>query len=338
MSRSLLIGLILVTLVMAAGCAKRNTAYQSGDKLELVRTVPIVGNPYHLSYVEGKLYMALDQGGLGIIDPSDYDLRLMTRLFAEDGSVTTLLRIRRVELVPERNLMFLNEVQGTDKIEIINTSNPDSLRPFDSITGASQDIQDMICRNLENDPDGNVMEILYCNGISINYGRFNGHLWLGSDFSISAPASLSGLAMDDQYIYAAAQQRGLFIYDRATRQLVSETAVSGEAQKIVLHNGIVYIASRQGGLQILDVTNPLQPVYLSGFDTVGYASDVAYKDGKLAISSGSGGAYYFDVSNPANPKLIQRVTEGGYVNTVAFVTNKLVVASRDAGILFYSLD
>jgi hypothetical protein len=338
MSRSLLIGLLLVALLFAAGCAKRNTAYQSGDKLELVRTVPVVGNPYHMKYVEGKLYMALDQGGLGIIDPTDYSLNMMTQLLAEDGSVTTLLRIRKVDLVPERNLMFLNEVQGTDKIEIVNTSNPDSLRPFDSITGASQDIADIICRNLENDADGNVMEILYCNGISINYGRFNGDLWLGSDFSITAPASVTGLAMDDQYIYAAAQQRGLFVYDRATQQLVSETAVAGEAQKIRLHNGIVYIASRQGGLQILDATNPMQPVYLAGYDTEGYASDVDYKDGKLAVSSGSGGAYYFDVSNPANPKLIQRITEGGYTNTVTFMDNKLVLASRDAGILFYSLD
>lgn len=323
---------------MLSGCAKRNTAYEDGHKLELLNTIPVVGNPYHLNYVAGKLYVALDQGGLGIIDPQNNQMNWLTSLLSDDGSITTLRKIRQVGVVPERNLLFLNEIQGTDLIHIVDTSIPDSLKPYDSITGATQDIQDMICRNLTNDPDGNIVEILYCNSFTINYGRFNGDLWLGSDFSINAPANISGLAMDENYIYATAQQRGLLIYSRETQQLVSETAVSGEAQKLVLHGGKAYIAARQSGLQILDISNPARPVHLAGFVTVGFASGVDFYNGKVAVSSGSGGAYYFDVSNPALPKLIQRITESGYTNTLTFMDNKLVIASRDRGLLFYAIN
>lgn len=339
MSRTLLVSIMLLLLMLTVSCAKRNTAYQDGGKLSLAYTIPVVGDPYHLNHVGGKLYVAMDQGGLGIIDPQTHHLKSFTSLSAADGSVVNLLRIRKVGVVPERNLMFLNEIQGTDLIRIIDTANPDSLDPFDSITGASQDIQDMICRNLVDDPDDNLVEIIYCNGIFINYGRFNGNLWIGSDFSIEAPASITGLDMDEQYIYAAAQQRGLFVYERSDHpQLISETSFPGEAQKIVVHDGIAYFASRQSGIQILDVSNPQNPSHLSSFDTTGYASDLAYHDGKLAVSSGSGGVYFFDVTDPANPKLVQRITECGYANTVAFVDNQLVIASRDEGILFYDID
>ena len=144
--------------------------------------------------------------------------------------------------------------------------------------------------------------------------------------------------MDADHIYVATDQRGVFVYSRLTQQLVAECAVGGYAQRLALHDGILYVAARHGGLQIVDVHNPQQPILLGGFDTVGHASNVAYMNGKVAVSSGSGGVYYFDVSNPTNPRLIQRISECGYANTVTFLDNKLVVASRDFGILFYAID
>jgi len=339
MSRSLLIGLILVTLVMAAGCAKRNTAYQSGDQLELVRTIPVVGNPTDLDFSGNWLYVALDQGGLGRINTGTYAMDWYTKLLASDGSTKDLNRTRLVEYVSAKDLLFVYDIHATDQIYIVNTSNPDSLDPYRSITGATQGIRDMTLRELTNDPDGNLVELLYCLGNgNVYYGRFNGDLWLGSEFNITTPYPINGVAMDDNYVYMATDQRGIFIYNRQTQQFVSEIAFYGYAQKMALRNGILYVAARHGGLQVVDVSNPQQPVLVASYDTVGYATNLQVMNGKLAVSSGSGGAYYFDITNPTSPKLIQRITSGGYINDLVFSDDKLVLASRDAGILFYSLD
>jgi len=338
MSRSLLISLLLALLIIAAGCAKRNTAYQDGDKLELIASVPVVGNPVDMAFGDGKLYVALDQGGLGVIDTQSFQLNWKTSLTAADGSEMAMNKVRLLDVVPEHEMLFLYDTDGTDDIQFINTSNADSLRPFGAIIGASQNIQDMIWRKLDNDPNGNLMEILYALTGTVYYGRYDGDVWLGNDFNFSVSYPIKGLEMDAEHIYVAADQRGLLIYSRETQQQLSEITFYGYAQKLVCHNDVVYVAARHGGLQIVDVSNPAQPVLLAGYNTDGYASDIDYHNAKVAVSSGGGGVYIFDVSNPANPRLLQHITDCGYANTVTFTDNKLAIASRDEGILFYSID
>ncbi|HQQ68107.1 MAG TPA: hypothetical protein PLX77_04695, partial [Candidatus Cloacimonadota bacterium] len=188
----------------------------------------------------------------------------------------------------------------------------------------------------------NLMELLYAQSGTPNnicyYGRYNGEFWEGSEFSISTSYPILGLDMDASNIYIASDQRGLLVYSRATQQMVSQLAFPGYAEKLITNDGIVYVAARHGGLQIVDVSNPAQPNLLGNYNTTGYASDIDYQDGKVAVSSGSGGVYLFDVSAPANPKLLSRITDCGYANTVTFMGDRLAVASRDYGIMIYSLD
>ncbi len=52
-----------------------------------------------------------------------------------------------------------------------------------------------------------------------------------------------------------------------------------------VNNNIAYVAGRQSGLHIVDVSNPASPVLLSTFDTSGYATSLAVSGNKLALSS-----------------------------------------------------
>ncbi|MDI3503236.1 MAG: hypothetical protein PWP64_172 [Candidatus Cloacimonadota bacterium] len=326
---------LLLLMLLLSACAEKNTAYEDADKFDLLRIVPVVGNPCDLDFNDTHLYVALDQGGLGAIDMQNYSLNWFTALTSADSSVTALNRIRQVEVVGEHDRLFLYDTFDTDDITFVNIANPDSLRPYASIRGDSQNIQDMIWRSIDDPHDNNILELLYAISETVYYGRNDGGFWMGNDFSFNVSYPIKGLEMDEDNIFVAVDQRGLFIYNRQTQQQISEISFYGYAQKLAYNNDIVYVAARHGGLQIVDVSDPAAPVLVGSYDTYGYASDIDYKDGYVAVSSGSGGTYIFDVSIPAAPRMIQQITECGYANTVRFMGDRLAIASRDLGVLFY---
>lgn len=338
MSKKYLWYILILALIVIAGCAEKNTAYQDGDALSLLAVVPVVGNPTQLAYDDVNMYVSLDQGGLGAINLQSYTLKWYTEMkFSVEDTTKVFYQMRRLAVVPEYNRIFLNEITGTDKIWIIDSTHPDSLRIIEEVTGNTFDIGDIVARSIPSPTTENVMEVAYCDGNNIRYRLYNSELWLGFGLSLeNIPTRISGLAMDDNYIYGAAQQRGLVIYSKEG-SLMSELGLHGEAQKLVVHDGYAYVACRQGGLQIVDVRDPQNPVRISGYNTSGYANGVDYHDGTVALSSGAGGAYVFDVRNPAAPVLIQRVTEVGYSNAVKFKGDVLAIGSRDDGVFFYKM-
>lgn len=330
--------LTIALMLLFAGCAKRNTAYQDGSVLSLERQIPIVGNALDLSFDDNHIFVAQDQGGISIINKSNYATRWLTSISATDGSNVTLYKMRKIAVVGQYNRMFLNETDGTDKIHIIDISDLDTLRVIDAITGATTDVQDLMCNPIANPTDGNIIEVSYCAGRNLHHGRYNGQLWLGSAFSIYPPATATGMDMNATHVFVSAQQRGLFIYTRDTQQMVSAIAVPGEAQKVKVVGNYAYIASRQGGFHIVDVSNPAAPVLKGGYNTTGYATTVDVSGNLAVVSSGSGGVYVFDISNPNAPKLLERLTSAGYTNNAKFNNGRLIVASRDNGVLVYTID
>ena len=333
--------IILITallVLLLAGCAKRNTPWQNEDILTFQRQIQVVGDPLDIAFDADNIYVALDQGGISIINCANYSQKWVTELSSSDESVVPLFKIRKIGVVGEYNRLFLNETDATDKIEIVDNSNLDSLRVIDSITGATQDIQDMKVQKIVNPTDENVIEIIYCAGRNVHYGTYNGELWLGSTFSIYPPASASGIDLDEGYVYIAAQQRGLMIYDRNSLELISEIAVPGEALKVKVVGNYAYLACRQGGFTIVNIADKTEPLLMSNFDTTGYATSIDVKDNYAVVSSGGGGIYLFNISSPSHPILKQNITSAGYTNNAKFYNNQLIVAARDEGILIYEID
>lgn len=79
---------------------------------------------------------------------------------------------------------------------------------------------------------------------------------------------------------------------------------SGGAEGIDVKGSFVYVASRDGGLNIIDVSNPDAAKLVGHAKVSGQAWDVAVKDNVAYVGSfGSGQIQLFDVSNPAKPTL-----------------------------------
>lgn len=337
MPRKLLFIVAIIPLLMTLSCAKRSTEWQEPDVLELLHQVQIVGDPLDLDFDGNQLYVAQDQGGFSIIDLGNYSQKWYSSLVSSDGSTVTFVKIRKVSVVGAHNRLFLNETDGTDLIRIVDTTNPDSIKVIDAITGATQDISDMVFEAIPNPTTADIIRATYSSGSYVYPGKYDGNLWIGGEPSIHTPSPASGFAQDDSYIYVAAQQRGLMIYSKANQQLVGQRAVVGEALKVAVKGNYAYVVARQGGLHVLDISNPASPQLVYTYDTTGYATSINISGNLAAVSSGGGGIYLFDITSPSQPDLLTHLTSCGYTNNAKLHDGKLIVAARDQGILIYDI-
>ncbi len=85
--------------------------------------------------------------------------------------------------------------------------------------------------------------------------------------------------------------------------IVKEFPTSAYAQDVIKKDNLLYIAQGEGGLTIVDVTNPLHPETVSVLSegVRGYSTRIAMKDSVVYLASGSFGVNVINVINPAEP-------------------------------------
>ncbi|MGB4978856.1 MAG: PA14 domain-containing protein, partial [Anaerolineae bacterium] len=114
--------------------------------------------------------------------------------------------------------------------------------------------------------------------------------------------------------------------------LGQSSVLPGLIYDLVVANNVAYVADGSIGLQIIDVSNPANPVHRGGYDTPGDAWGIAVAGSLAYIADWGGGLQIIDVSNPANP-----VGRGGYgtsgaARDVTLVGNLAFVAAELGGI------
>ncbi|MEF3694440.1 MAG: hypothetical protein V3576_03735 [Candidatus Cloacimonadota bacterium] len=337
MRQRLLLVLLTAVLLFLSACAERSTQWQDQEYVELDKVFPVVGDARDFDFDEDYIYAALDQGGMIIIDKATGSARWLTQVLKATGGYQALESVRTIAAMREFNLLFVNDIRATDGIYILNTSDPDSIKYFDAIVGATNSITEMKVYKIQNPTNNNRTEIAFTASRTFQFSSYDNHLWFGYDYGINAPAPCSGFDLTASHIFIAGQQRGLLIYNRADKTLVSDLAIPGEAQKVKVVGNYAYLVGRQGGLSVVDITNPASPVLLKNWDTSGYATSVDVRGNMAVVGSNSGGVYLFDISSPANPVLLQRITDCGFTNKVGFDGDSIIVATRDNGIRVYNI-
>ncbi len=344
MSLKRLLIFAVIGLALFTACAKRSTGPTDSSVLSLFKEIPVVGNAVEIDGTDTELYVAADQGGLTVINTNTWQSRWWTKLFP-GGSGCNLINIRRVSVVPEHDLLFIGEYDAADNVYIVDVSDPDYLLMYDNIQGGTDKLQ-QIRFNAINNPTGNdIIQGYYVStkAVSGSISRPTLTCWrytgLVGDarpiWQIGTTYQIHGFDVTDNLVVLTQQQRGLFIYERRTQNKLSEIALTGQALDVKVSGDYAYVACRQEGLQIVDISDPADPKFVSRFDTKGYATSVDLKDNLALVSSGSGGVYLFDVSNPAKPILKENITSAGYSNKAIFYKYKVVVAARDKGVVVY---
>jgi hypothetical protein len=87
---------------------------------------------------------------------------------------------------------------------------------------------------------------------------------------------------------------------------------------------------------VIDISNPTSPQRIGGYDTSGFACDVALSGSLVYVADGSGGLQAIDVSDPTQPKRV-----GGNsvfsVDGVYAVAGRLFVSAVDDGLQIFEL-
>ncbi|MCP4584014.1 MAG: hypothetical protein GY839_20575 [candidate division Zixibacteria bacterium] len=85
--------------------------------------------------------------------------------------------------------------------------------------------------------------------------------------------------------------------------LITEFETPGQPGGIFINNSHAYIADRSS-LQILDISDPINPLFIGEYLTANETWDVKVQDSIAYLANHSGGLQIVDISNPSSPVLL----------------------------------
>jgi hypothetical protein len=105
------------------------------------------------------------------------------------------------------------------------------------------------------------------------------------------------------------------------------------AWRITVGDGFGYVAGLYQGVQIVELTDPNQPILTGEFDTPGYARAIAVDGGYAFVADDHGGLHVADVSVPSTPTIVASLSTPDDAVGVDIRGEVLFVAASDAGIV-----
>ncbi len=137
----------------------------------------------------------------------------------------------------------------------------------------------------------------------------------------SGPASIEGgwvTVTNLGAVVLSARQSGNRVYEAAVTQerfnvggnfslsLIAEYGVGESIHDIDVHGGLAFLAKGSGGLEILDVTDPVKPASVAEYDMDGAVLDVAVRGETVYLANSEVGLEILSIANPARPQFLGR--------------------------------
>ncbi|MGD8540354.1 MAG: hypothetical protein PVI66_16705, partial [Candidatus Aminicenantes bacterium] len=147
------------------------------------------------------------------------------------------------------------------------------------------------------------------------------------------------IAISDNYAYCAFLN-GLVVLDIEDRKkpdFVSQVYLGG-GFGIAVKNNLAILASGKQGLQIVDVSDPKNPVHKSLGETPGEAKDVVIDENRAYVADGTSGLQIFDITDPSSPRLIGSLDTEGFAGGVAAKEKLVCVADGESGLQIINVD
>jgi hypothetical protein len=106
---------------------------------------------------------------------------------------------------------------------------------------------------------------------------------------------------------------------------------------VEISGSYAYLATGEGSLWVLDISNPTSPVAVGFYDAPGYAKGVAVSGGYAYVADGEAGLRVLDVSNPANPVEVGFYDTPSEVRNVAVSGNTIYLVDSASGLIILRL-
>ena len=150
---------------------------------------------------------------------------------------------------------------------------------------------------------------------------------------LELPGEANDVRVLGSFAYVAGGSAGLHVVTDAgllSMQLFATLPLGGDARRLaVVHDDRLLVANGDGGLSIIDVSNPAAPAVLGSTPIPGGARGVDFYGGHFAAVVGSGGLTVVDVNDPASPLIVSTLPID-QANTVAVTGSTAVVATSTA--------
>lgn len=148
----------------------------------------------------------------------------------------------------------------------------------------------------------------------------------GKTYAIDVVSSLAFLGVGQH----------LVIFDvtnpRSSLQISKGEALGDSIQDIQVIGNLAFIAAGSSGLQIIDVSNPYQPIKTSSFETPGQVYGIYVVDGYAYLAAGGAGLLLMDVSDPSSPTPVAFSKTAGWDRDVVVSGGYAYVASGEDGV------
>jgi hypothetical protein len=318
------VGMLLMAIIFLMSCADFNEPTEIEHTLEIEAVFPTSGYARDIYVSDSLLYIAEEQMGFSI-----YRIETDSLFLHYQEQPQKVLLLYPVE---ERNLLFIYDEVHSDRIWVYDISDPDSLKVKPSVLGGTSGVKDMHCLQ----SIGDSIDVMWTKDNKFYHGVYTDY-WLGllvePEFPLQFPTPLAGFEFDNDFFYLAGYQGGFYIADRRSGNILSATDTPGQALAVAVNNDYAYIADRECGLQVIDISDKSNPSLLeeASYDiNYGYAQEIDISGNYLAIAWGGSGVFLFDISNPAKPVYMDSIDdeEIGYTYDVEFYKDKLYVATR----------
>jgi len=309
---------LLLIILLFASCADFLEPIFNNGELVIEAIIPTIGFARDVYISDDFIYIAEDQAGFSIYNKTDN-----TIINQYYGNIENARLIRAVDDIKQ---VFVYDQYGSPAAimvyDITDPTNPVELPP---ITGQTGDIEALVC-DIQQD---NSVDILWTHGNSYQYGNYN-NIWLGS-YAYNFPNAVEGFDIVDTLLFMTGEQRGLYITNRNNGNIISEVNTPGTAVDVKIYGDYAYIADKEYGISVIDISDITQPELVYSYDTSGYAQRIDVEGDYLVVASGGGGVYLFDISDRTKPEFADRWDDSdiGYTYDVDIHNGEVFVATRE---------
>lgn len=117
-------------------------------------------------------------------------------------------------------------------------------------------------------------------------------------------------------------------------KIVKKYQTSGYAQDVLKKDNLLYIAQGEGGLEIVDITNPEEPqtISVTSEGVRGYSTKVALQDSVIYLAAGSFGVTVLNVVDPVVPFVTVSNTSMKPAKNLHIMGNYLFTAVSEQGV------
>ncbi len=143
-------------------------------------------------------------------------------------------------------------------------------------------------------------------------------------------ASYEGIVVHNGLLYAAVHHSGIQVIDtdKDTLRVIATVPLSANAFDVVISDaGDLLVATSDGGVIVMDLTDPRSPTIKGQADSVGTPTRLATAGDYAYVATGAAGLEIFDISDPTAPARIDVLDTPGTAMDVNVDGNHAVVAS-----------